>query len=67
MADKWLTTQEAAELANYHRDHILRLIADGRIKARKFATVWQVDRDSLLTYVRKAEKLGRRRGRRPRT
>jgi len=32
------------------------------VKARKFATVWQVDRRSLLAYLSMAEKRGERRG-----
>ncbi len=60
--DEWITTKEAAELSGYHRDHILRLIASGKIKARKFATVWQVDRASLQAYIHKAEKSGKKRG-----
>jgi excisionase family DNA binding protein len=62
MAQDWITTAEAAQISGYHRDHILRLISGGKIKAQKFATVWQIDRASLLSYVRKAEKLGAKRG-----
>ena len=58
----WITTAEAAELSGYHRDHILRLITNKQIKAQKFATVWQVDQVSLLAYLRKAKKLGAKRG-----
>ncbi len=67
MADKWLTTSEAAELTGYHRDHVLRLIAAGKVKARKFATIWQVSRADLLAYVRQVEKIGARRGPKPGT
>ena len=62
MAEDWLTTMEAAQLSGYHRDHILRLIEAGKVKARKFATVWQVDRHSLIAYMKQAEKLGKKRG-----
>ncbi len=62
MAENWITTAEAAELSGYHRKHILRLVRTGEVKARKFATVWQVSRIDLLAYVRKAEKLGEKRG-----
>ncbi len=61
MAD-WITTAEAAELSGYHPEHIRELIRDGRVKAQKFATVWQIDRRSLLTYVNAVEKLGKKRG-----
>ncbi len=62
MAEDWITTAEAAELSGYHRKHILRLIIAGNVKARKFGPVWQVNRVSLLAYVRKAEKSGAKRG-----
>ncbi len=59
---EWITTKQAAELTGYHRDHILRLIEGNKIKARKFATVWQVDKGSLLAYVKAAGRLGEKRG-----
>jgi len=59
---EWISVSEAARLTEYHRKHILRLIRAGTIKARKVVTVWLVDRRSLLAYVRKAEKLGEKRG-----
>jgi len=62
---EWITTAEAATLSGYHRDHILRLIAGKKIKARKFATVWQVKKASLISYIRKTEKLGTKRGPKP--
>jgi excisionase family DNA binding protein len=62
MPQKWITTRQAAEISGYHPKHIPRLIKTGKIKARKFGDVWQVDRVSLLAYLRKAEKLGEKRG-----
>ncbi len=62
---EWITTQEAAEMISYHPEHIRELIREGKIKARKFGVVWQVDRASLLAYLRKAEKTGAKRGRKP--
>ncbi|HLE80275.1 MAG TPA: helix-turn-helix domain-containing protein [Dehalococcoidia bacterium] len=58
----WITTGEAAQMTGYHLEHIRRLIRQGEIKARKFGPTWQVSRASLLAYVRKAEKLGAKRG-----
>ena len=58
----WITTAEAARLSGYTAAHLRELIRDGKIKAQKFGEVWQVDRASLLTYVRKVEKLGSKRG-----
>jgi hypothetical protein len=62
MAPEWITIREAAEISGYHIEHVRRLIRADRVKARKFATVWQVDRRSLLAYLSKAEKIGKRRG-----
>ena len=62
MANNWLTTSEAAQLAGYHVNHILRLIKAGKIEARKVMRDWQVSRSSLLAYVRRTEKMGKKRG-----
>ena len=48
---EWITVQEAAEISGYHPEHIRRLIREGKVDARKFSIVWQVDKTSLLTYV----------------
>jgi excisionase family DNA binding protein len=58
----WLTVNEAAKLSGYNADHLRELIRDGKIKARKFSIVWMVDRESLLAYLSKQEKLGSKRG-----
>jgi excisionase family DNA binding protein len=52
----WITTQEAAELSKYHPDHLREIIREGKIHARKFGIVWMVNRQSLLAYVRAADK-----------
>ena len=67
VAERWLTTQQAAELGGYHPNYIRRLIREGEVKARKFGPVWQVDRASLLAYVRKVERAGAKRGPKPMT
>jgi len=62
MAD-WITTAEAARLSGYNPIYLRGLIRDGKVKAHKFGIVWQVDRASLLAYIRAAEKSGdKRRG-----
>jgi excisionase family DNA binding protein len=65
MADEWITVREAARLSGYHIEHIRRLTRTGEVKARKFATVWQVNRKSLLTYLTRVKELGERRGPKP--
>ena len=62
MAQEWITTTQAAEISGYHAEHIRELLREKRVKAQKFGQVWQVDRASLLAYVRRAEKLGAKRG-----
>lgn len=61
MAD-WLSVKEAAELAGYHVQHIRLLIRKGEIKAKKIVIVWQVNRVSLMAYLKRTEDLGNRRG-----
>lgn len=65
MADEWITVREAARLSGYHIEHIRRLTRTGEVKAHKFATVWQVNRQSLLAYLTKVKELGDRRGPKP--
>jgi excisionase family DNA binding protein len=60
--EEWLTTYEAARIANYDPDYIRKLVRAGKIKARKWGQSWQVQRDSLLEYLKKSEMLGDRRG-----
>jgi excisionase family DNA binding protein len=63
MAEDWLTTVEAAEISGYHVIYLRQLIRDGKIEARKFGPVWQVNRQSLTTYIKIARESGdRRRG-----
>lgn len=63
MAETWISVTEAAKLSGYHPEHLRELIREGRIKARKVVTVWQIEQASLLAYIRAAEKSGdKRRG-----
>ena len=62
---EWLTVNEAAKLSGYNAEYIRELIRQGRIKARKFSIVWMVDRKSLEGYVKKAQAMGEKRGRKP--
>ena len=58
-ADRWLSVAESAKLSGYNPEYIRRLIRSGKIKARKFVTVWQVDRLSLISHLRESKKAGR--------
>ena len=61
--DNWLTVQEAAKESGYHPEHITRLIREKKITARKLSVIWLVDRKSLLVYLKKAQAMGGKRGR----
>ena len=65
MAD-WITTKEAVKLSGYHPVYLRQLIRNGKIKAQKFSEVWQIDRHSLLVFVKMVEKAGKKRGPKPR-
>jgi excisionase family DNA binding protein len=62
---EWITTKQAARVSGYHPDTIRELVRMGKVKGQKFGEVWQIDRRSLLAYVKAAEKLGARRGPKP--
>ncbi|MFZ1397685.1 MAG: helix-turn-helix domain-containing protein [Candidatus Promineifilaceae bacterium] len=51
MEEEWITTAEAAELSGYHVNHIRRLIRQEDIEAKKFGTIWQVNKTSFLDYL----------------
>jgi hypothetical protein len=63
--EEWLTIHDAAKLSGYHSESIRYLIRQGKIKARKFSIVYQVDRESLLAYIAKAKASGEKRGPKP--
>ena len=65
MSDDWITVHEASAISGYNEEYITRLIREGKIKAKKFSTVWQVSRSSIIDYSRKTEKLGNKRGPKP--
>lgn len=58
MNKEWLTTAEASELSGYHPYYLRELMRQGRVIGKKFGTVWQISKDSLLEYVKEAEDSG---------
>lgn len=62
MGEDWITVREAAELTGYALDYVRDLASEGKIKAKKVATVWLVSRKSLLAHQKKAGELGEKRG-----
>lgn len=63
--EEWLTVTQATEISGYHPERIRELIREGKINAHKFGSVWAVYRSSLLKYLRKMQKSGEKRGRKP--
>ncbi len=58
----WITIREASEISEYHQVYLRILMRSGKIKAQKFGAVWQVDRQSLVAFLRRIDKIGRKRG-----
>jgi hypothetical protein len=65
MPEEWLTTFEPAGLSGYHPETLRELLREQKIKGRKFGIVWQVDRDSLISYSAAMKEKGQRRGPKP--
>lgn len=64
---EWITASQAAQISGYNEEHITRLCRQGKIAAKKYSTVWQVNRNSLLEYIAKVGKLGDKRGPKPKS
>ena len=62
MAEKWLTTFEAAKVSGYHPERIRELAREGRVVARKWGRDWQIDNASLMHYLQSIAGLGKKRG-----
>lgn len=62
MEEEWLTTYEAARLAELDPDYIRKLVRAKKIVARKWGQSWQVQRASLLAYVQVSNTKGQKRG-----
>jgi excisionase family DNA binding protein len=43
----WLTTEEAAEILEYHPETIREMLRDGRLKGKKHGYLWLVNPDSV--------------------
>lgn len=60
--EDWITTAEAVTLSGYHIVTVYKLLSSGKVKGQKWGRSWMVSRSSLLAHIRKAEKLGAKRG-----
>ena len=54
----WMTTKEAASLAEYSIKYLRCLLRTGRVEARKLGRDWLINRESLLAYKRRMDRLG---------
>lgn len=45
--DRPLTVKQAAELLDYHPDHLRRLLRSGTMKGERFSQVWMIDRQEV--------------------
>lgn len=61
--NEWITTEDACKISGYHPDHLRVLIRSGKIQAKKFGPVWQVNKESVLLFLEKRDEKGKKRGR----
>jgi len=54
--ETWISVGQAAKLSGYHPERIRELIREGKIDAKKFSIVWQVNHESLVKYLADAQK-----------
>lgn len=54
----YITADEAAEISGYHVNYIRRIMRQGKVKGRKTALVWLIERDSLQAYLILVARLG---------
>jgi excisionase family DNA binding protein len=53
---EWITVTQAAEISGYNAVYLRRLIRAGKIDYRMFGFMYQVNKKSLLEYLKEAGK-----------
>jgi hypothetical protein len=53
---EWITVTQAAEISGYNAEYLRRLMRNKKIEFRKFSFIYQVNKESLLNYLKEAEK-----------
>lgn len=56
--EDWVTTKGAADLTDYNVNYLRHLLRTGRIEAQKVQRDWLINRESLLAYKRRMDRLG---------
>jgi hypothetical protein len=56
--ERWISTQQAASLSGYRVEYIRRLCREDCIEAQKVQRDWLINRESLLAYKQRMDRLG---------
>jgi len=59
MSEDYITTGEAARVAEVTTGRIRQLLLKGRLKGKRFGRDWMVDRNSILEFAASQRKPGR--------
>lgn len=54
----YISVDEAADITEYAKDHIRRLVRQKKIKATKKGLMWWIELESLKEYKQKMDELG---------
>ena len=54
----WINTIEAAQLTGYSQAYVRQLARKGQVEARKVSRDWLINRDELLEYKTRMDRLG---------
>ena len=46
----WLTTEEAAEILDYHPESVRRMLRKGQLQSKKFGRTWMIEKASIDTF-----------------
>ena len=56
--EEWITTEMGAVLTGYTASYLRQLARRGLMEARKVSRDWLINRESLLDYKRRMDRLG---------
>lgn len=56
--ENWLNTTRAAQLTSYSQAYMRILARSGQVEARKVGRDWLINRESLLAYKQRMDRLG---------